>query len=539
VEGYRDKKGKVKQRIVQHIGVAQDEEEFKRLWDLGCAIKARIEAEDPSPSASDGRMALEAAQSRSDKFTTTKDALPIANLKALKEEQRVVVGIHEIYGKMYDELGFGRVFPESASYDSARRYLRHIVMARIADPQSKRQSVKLLKDDFDVELDLERVYRMMDKLNNRAVQRAQILALGAARGVLGGKIDVLFYDATTLYFESFTEDALKQKGYSKDGKFNQSQVLLALLVTPEGLPVGYEVFPGATYEGHTLVRVLERLQKHFQVNRVVFVADSGLLSETNLAVLEEKGYSYVVGARLRNTTNVVKKWIHDTSRYEAASEGDEEERLQCIQLSDTKRLIVHYSPKRAHKDASDRMEAVNQLLKKLRRSKNAESFLSNRGYKKYLKLSSQAGVALDEAKIEADSRWDGLRGVITNIAHLSPKQILEHYHGLWLIEETFRITKHDLKVRPIFHWTPNRIRAHIAIAFIALTCVRHLEYRLGLQKRLSPERIRNALFHVQISILKDCTTQKRYGIPSTPSLEAKEIYRAMALRLTTTPFLLS
>lgn len=112
-------------------------------------------------------------------------------------------------------------------------------------------------------------------------------------------IDVLFYDCTTLYFESFIEDDFKQYGYSKDFKFNQSQVLLALLVTPEGLPVGYEVFPGASFEGHTLIPILKNLKAQHELNNIIFVADRGLLSEENLLFLEQEKFQYIVGPRLQ------------------------------------------------------------------------------------------------------------------------------------------------------------------------------------------------------------------------------------------------
>jgi transposase len=120
---------------------------------------------------------------------------------------------------------------------------------------------------------------------------------------------------------------------------------------------------------------------------------------------------------------------------------------------------------------------------------------------------------------------------------LTATQIIEQYHGLWQVEESFRISKHDLKVRPIYHWTPDRIRAHIAICFMAFTCARHLSYRIRLQKEaLSVEKIRQTLTNVQLSILKDKRTDKRYGIPSAISQEAKKIYHAVGLKISDVPF---
>jgi transposase len=536
VEGYRDKTGKVKQRIVRHVGVALNDDELVRLRDLAEYVKANIEQERQPAFLSPEEMAEMAIKCRA-KAKENDEALPIDNIKNLREEQRIVVGIHEVYGAIYKELGFDRVLGTPVRSKTAHDYLRHIVMARIANPQSKRKSVKVLAEDFGIELDLDRVYRMMDKVDKQATTKIQGCALQSTQTLLGGKIDVLFYDATTLYFESFTEDKLKQNGYSKDMKFNQPQVLLALFVTSAGLPIGYETFPGSTYEGHTLITALANLEQRYQINRVVFVADSGLLNEENLALLEAKGHSYIVGGRLRNMARTIQQQILDHESYQEITGGEEEIRVKNITLSDTRKLLINYSPRRAHKDSQDRQKAIGKLMKKMKHSKDPSSLISNYGYKKYIKVSGKSQIALHEEKISQESQWDGLQGMITNIGDLAPPQILEHYKGLWQIEETFRVSKHDLKIRPIFHWTPHRIEAHIAIAFMALTCVRHLEYRVALQQdKMSPEVIRNALSHVQLSVTRHIRTDARYAIPSKSSPEAKKIYQVVGLKLTDTPF---
>ena len=156
---------------------------------------------------------------------------------------------------------------------------------------------------------------------------------------------------------------------------------------------------------------------------------------------------------------------------------------------------------------------------------------------KYLKIQGNSEVMLDEDKIAKDACWDGLHGVVTNSNNCSEQEILEHYHGLWQIEAAFRVSKHDLKIRPIFHWTADRIRAHIAIAFICLVCVRHLEYRVGLQhERYSPEVIRVALTGIQTSILKDESSGEFYGVPSSGSSVACKIYQSMGFKHSTVPF---
>ena len=142
--------------------------------------------------------------------------------------------------------------------------------------------------------------------------------------------------------------------------------------------------------------------------------------------------------------------------------------------------------------------------------------------------------------IRLGRQGDGLAGVITNLRDASVSEVMSHYHGLWQVEESFRITKHDLKVRPIWHWNSDRIRAHIAIAFMAFACVRHLAYRVAIQKRrMSPEVIRSALVHRQCSVLRCRQSGNRYVIPSKPTAAAEQIYATMGLPLTITPYQLA
>ena len=210
-----------------------------------------------------------------------------------------------------------------------------------------------------------------------------------------------------------------------------------------------------------------------------------------------------------------------------------------IALPGERRLLVNYTEKRAKKDAYDRQKALVKMQKKMNKSKNPESFITNNSYRKYLKIENPQSVTVDQEKIRYAEQWDGLHGVITNVPNMPAKEAFEQYRGLWQIEETFRLTKHDLRVRPIYHWTPRRIHAHLAISFMALVCIRHLSYRVKLQYQpLSPEIIRNELVHVQQSILIHKTKGTRYGIPSKPTLHAQKIYQVMGEKLSATPFLM-
>ena len=243
---------------------------------------------------------------------------------------------------------------------------------------------------------------MMDNLDDKAIDFIQGVALSAAQQMLGESLDVLFYDCTTLYFESFVSDELRQKGFSKDHKVNETQVQLALMVTREGLPIGYEVFPGATFEGHSLAPVLTALQRRYHLSRVVFVADRGLFSEDNLQILEQSGLEYVVGAKLKTQARVIKEQILSPDHYQ---ELNEDTSYLTIDLEGKRKLVVSYSKKRARKDQHDRQKEIDKLKKKLNRSRKPKEFISASGYKRFLTVSDHERVGINEAAIEKATQW--------------------------------------------------------------------------------------------------------------------------------------
>jgi len=522
----------VVQKIVRHVGMAYDGSELEKLKLLAESIKIKLEAGaqellfKPEEIVKLGR--------GKGKYT---DSDYKVNIKNLVEEARLISGIHDTYGKLFDDLGYTRVIYNPKRYKMAAAIFKNIALARIANPASKRASVDTLEEDFGVTIDLDKVYRMMDKLDDMAIDRLKKITYENTLNLLGGKIDVIFYDATTIYFESFTSDELKKCGYSKDKKFGQPQVLLALMVTSDGLPVDYEVFSGDTYEGHTLIPALASIRKKYSIDKVVFVADGAMLSEDNtrkLESLEEESFEYIVGARLKNMDGSIKDKILDHNNYKEITPG-----YKIAQFSyKGKKLVVSWRADRALKDASDREKAIEKLVKKLEKTKSPKGHLSNSGYRKYLRVKGKSTVLLDEEKIASDSLWDGLHGVVTN-ADLPDVEILAKYNDLWNVEASFRVTKHDLAVRPVFHWKPRRIKAHIAICFAAYCLVKHMHYRVRLQyKNLSIEKIRQTLIRVQTSILFDKQKKIRYGLPSKMSKDARKIYSTLGIKRLLTPYII-
>lgn len=442
VENVRES-GKVRQKTLRTVATVPPED-LDRFTELAEHIHSEMEVNRESNLFQAPTLAEMVISSRNHSLYDESE-LP-ANMRKLREESRIVSGVQDIYGRLYDEIGFNKIFRQCPVSGSV---LKDIVMARLAKPCSKRSSTELLARDFGINIPLEKVYRMMDTLTEARINRLQDICWVHSRSLLTEEINLLFYDCTTLYFESFTEDELRSFGYSKDHKFNQGQVLLALMVTREGLPVGYEIFPGNMYEGDTFSHAIEKIKNRYRVKRAIVVADSGLLSKPNIELLEKEKYDFILGARLRSLSDKWQNRILDNTDYEKIEKDNEFIRLTSYDYTKNRRLIVSHSTKRAEKDSKDREKAIARLNEKLEKSKNPKSLISNYGYKKYLTMDGEIQVGINQEKLERESLWDGLHGVFTNISkqEMDATTILRQYHGLWQVEESFRITKkHDLRV---------------------------------------------------------------------------------------------
>ena len=544
--------GKVVQTIVKHIGVAYNDEQLDELRLLAKSIQITLENVDKESLFQAEELIEDLTLEGKYDQSIYSDEDYNVDIRNLEEESRTITGIQEIYGKLYEELKVGSSIAKPARNVSVAKIFKEMVISRIANPDSKRGSVAALEEKYGVEIDLDKVYRMMDKLDDIAIAKLNTLSYNKTKELFGDKIDVIYFDATTIYFESFTEDtgedALKKNGYSKDLKFNQPQVVLALMVTKEGLPIGYEAFSGDTFDGHTLIPSLKILREKYNIDNVVYVADSGMFNKNNLQELdqlEEHKFNYIVGARIKNISKSIKEQILNMNDY---LQLNEDIKVKNITLDNGRKLIVTHSLKRARKDKTDREKGIIKLREKLQKNRSVKTHLSTQGFKKYLQLeetkdeatSCDFTITLNEEKIVQDALWDGLKGLIVNKdSKLTNDEILTQYSNLWQVEESFRITKSDLKIRPVYHWKPSRVKAHLAISFAALFLVRHLEYRVKVQyKKLSPKKIKELLLSVQHSTLVDKTRKIKYAIPSKTNVDINKLYRIMGLKKHTTPYIL-
>jgi transposase len=284
---------------------------------------------------------------------------------------------------------------------------------------------------------------------------------------------------TTLYFKSQKSDELRDFGYSKDRKINEEQEVLALTTTPKDLPIGYTLFPGKTAEVNTLLNCMQRWQTTFPIQNVCVVADRAMMSEQNLAMMEQSSFNYVIAAKLRSLPGTLQETILSKQTNTEISFSGELIKVQ-EHMFNGRRLIVSYSEERAHKNRSDRERLLARLAYKVPKAETSpKKLVTNKEYLKYFKEQSPGKVVFDESRIEDEARWDEIHRIITNDTSSSAESLLTRYRRLWIIEESFRINKHTLEMRPIFHFKPRRIRAHILLCYVAFAVARYTQRQIA------------------------------------------------------------
>jgi transposase len=371
-----------------------------------------------------------------------------------------------------------------------------LALMRIIEPASKLRTIELLENYFKISYAERSVYRLLPKLlkHKNAIEDA---AYQMAKEHFDESFALVLYDVTTLYFESHEpDDELKARGFSKDDKSKQPQIVVGLLVTHQGFPLKHETYKGNTFEGHTMLDVVKQFQKRHTNCKPIIVADAAMLSQENMQQLESEGYQYIFGARLANTP---KAFIESMTSRLTKRDGD------VIRLPYPNRsynVICAYSEKRAKKD---KREFDKQIAKALEAISQQES--GKRA--KFVKKSNdhKDSFILNEELKEKAEKLIGIKGYCTNIPEsiISNNQVIEHYHGLWHVEQAFRMSKTDLKTRPIFHYAHEAIKAHVLLCFMGLMMAKFLEIKSGLSLR----KVRDILWNVQEAHIQDTMTGKR------------------------------
>jgi len=381
------------------------------------------------------------------------------------------VGTDLLLGRIFNDVGFNLIEGD---------LFKHLVIARLYHPVSKLKTSDYLFQNKNISIPVEKIYRYLDKLYSEQKELIQQISYDHTLKILNGLISVVFYDVTTLYFQIDNEDEIRKRGFSKEEKHQNPQIVLGLLVSIDGYPLAFDIFEGNKFEGHTMLPILDSFKEKYKIDKLVIVADSGLLSTQNIKDLQQKGYEFILGARIKNEPKKLKDKILTLKLKNGKS--------KIIKREDGLNLVISYSDKRAKKDKHNRDRGLQRLEKQIKSGKLTKSNINNRGYNKYLKMDGDIKISIDKTKYEADSKWDGLKGYVTNTS-LNKGEIIENYGHLWKIEKAFRISKHDLKVRPIYHRLHNRIEAHITINFAAYKVYKELERQLKeKQSGLSPEK---------------------------------------------------
>ncbi len=466
VEKKQNKSGSTSVRIIQKVHGKR-----KCVKVIGCSS----DAEDIGLLVKRGSRWIEEHQAGVPLFEFDDEAVAYDKVLAgLRQSQLRLVGPELIYGTLFDRIGYDKV--KTADND----LFRALVITRLYHPGSKLRTSEYMERFMHRSYSSDAIYRFLDELCVRDRTAEQVreasdesigvkwqveqVAFEHTKAVMGGQVTVAFYDTSTLYFES-QEDEVRVPGYSKDGKNENPQVVLGLLVGTGGNPIGYEIHKGNQYEGTTLLPIVKKLEKRFSLSHPIIVADAGLLSAKNIEQLETEKYEYIIGARIRSMSRADKETVLGL--------GLKDGKLKSITIKG-RRHVISMSDGRAKKDAKDREKGIQRLEKRFAKGKITKASVNNRGYNRLLTLKGETTVTIDQNKIAEDARLDGLKGYVTN-SKIKDKEVVENYRNLFFIERAFRMNKTDLAIRPIYHRLFNRIEAHVCICFTAYTILLELE----------------------------------------------------------------
>ena len=511
VESYRDEFGKSRQRILYSLGKVEDytPEQLKRigsrLYELGGG--------------------------------NLKELLGIKTT----EKARYNYGYHQVFEKAFRNFGLDFISnniqqKHKLGFDFQNALLL-LLIDRLHDPCSKRSSYFNQSEYIHITpVELQHLYRSLDKLAdyNQLIQK-QIYQTG--RNLFNQKLDVVFYDVTTLYFDSEIEDenSYREKGFSKDGKIGKTQILFCMLIDRYKQPIGYRIFRGGTFEGHTFSYAIDDLRKEFQIDKVIVVADRGMLSTDNLKIVVDHGYEFIVGERLRSLPKAIKSYLIDPGNYQQEwkySDSLSKEVLVrfCTIEYKGRTIIGTFSQKRARKDQHTREEKLLKAQKLLTNPANIEKKAS----RYFLKKESKETYVLNKAKIAEDEKYDGFLAIATNNTNLTIAEVLGQYKQLYKIEHSFRTFKSHLDTRPMFHWTNKRIEGHICMCYIAYTLLNHTLLKLNKTScEFTESSLCKILDKMQLSLIehdskevllrsaqhdKEALLQQRLGLKTLPNI---------------------
>ncbi len=485
------KKVNGKSRVVETIGCSSDENEIEKLFLNG---EKRLKELEPN--------LFDVVEKEDEKL----QFISICN------DQIIPIGDELYFGKLFDNIWDNDIFKSFYKTKEKTKLFKALVISRILFPGSKLYLADYLHYFKKENISDESIYRFVDTIYQDEIKyKIEQSVYKHSLKKLNNNLVVSFYDVTTLHFESESEDDLRKIGFSKEGKLNRPQIQLGLFTTLQEYPLSYEVFEGNKFEGNTLVNVLNKFQTRFNLkDKPIVVADRGMLNNNNIATLENGGYKYIIGARIKNISNDIKQeivnltFINDSVTHEIPitktikykNNNDIQKSMDINQ-----RLILSYSTQRAKKDKYLRDKALQRLQKRIETTPNiSKSDLKLSPYAKFIDTQKSCNISfkLNQEKIVEDEKLDGIKGYVTNDKSLNHQNIIEHYQNLWHIEKAFRISKTDLQIRPIYHRLESRIKAHILISFVSYAIYREFEiktHEIKKEYQVSNKIIRDLIKH--------------------------------------------
>ena len=397
--------------------------------------------------------------------------------------------------KLWSELGLRDILRRIASRRdnefSFERAVFSMVYDRLADPGSKLSLSEKLMEEYYIPgsegLELQHLYRALDILYENK-ERIEEKLFSRHRDLFSHQLELVFFDTTSTYFEGSGEGSeLKRFGHSRDKRPERKQLVIGILMTREGMPIACRVFPGNTADARTIGPVLDDLRRRFNIRRVVFVSDRGMVSEANLKLMASAGYDYIVGVRLN--AHSAREAIAKAVDYDVIKRKGKPDLWVREVVVQGKRYIVCYNPEEALRDKERRNEMIAQLEKLI--SDDPKSLIRNKGFRQFIKLGQRPQIDYD--KLREAERYDGKYLIQVSDPDMTAEQAALAYRELWKIERAFRTLKSSLEVRPVYHWTDRRIEAHVFVCFLALVMARELELRLNMggepdDKRITAER---------------------------------------------------
>lgn len=442
-----------------------------------------------------------------------------------------------VYEKIWQELGISRWIKDikTRSKIEIEEILKQLVFQRLLTPSSKKSAYDHRENyvDFRNDLILEDYYRVLDIIYDEKEKLEKHLN-STLKKKFNRELNVVLYDVTTYYFESVKKDEIKGFGFSKDNKVNQVQVVMGLLIDNNGIPVGYELYPGNTSEFSTLYPVIKDLKEKYKFKKVIVAADRGLNSGKNLLLLKELGLDYVMAYKLKGAKKEIKeKLFEDGYTIEKEFKYKLIEHVKEIRVDGKAEkiqdnLLLGYSEKRAKKDKADRQRLLDKADKLLNNPSMMKQELK-KGGKKFIKVTKgNLDIELDVKQIEEAEKMDGFFAIEYSQKELTGREVREIYGSLWKIEDSFRVLKTNLEARPIFVWSEKRIRAHFLICYLALVIERYLEKLLKDNNvNLSTAKIQEAIRNTTLGSVE--TLMGDYYIKDAESKEYLDIINSVKM----------